>query len=54
MRFSALLAVSFMTLLAFTSPQANAGDDGIQAQIKELKKKIETVSYTHLTLPTKA
>jgi len=30
-----------MTLLAFTSPQANAGDDGIQAQIKELKKKIE-------------
>jgi len=41
MRFSALLAVSFMTLLAFASPQANAGDDGIQAQIKELKKKIE-------------
>ncbi len=30
-----------MTLLAFASPQANAGDDGIQAQIKELKKKIE-------------
>ena len=30
-----------MTLLSFTSLQANAGEDSIQAQIEELKKKIE-------------
>ena len=30
-----------MMLLSFTSLQANAGEDGIQAQIEELKKKIE-------------
>ncbi len=41
MRFLAVLAVSFLTLFSFTSLQANAGEDSIQAQIEELKKKIE-------------
>ena len=41
MRFSAVLTVFFMMLFSFTSPQTNAGDDGIQAQIEELKQQIE-------------
>ena len=41
MRFLAVLAVSFMTLFSFMLLQANAGEDSIQAQIEELKKKIE-------------
>ncbi|MXZ12491.1 MAG: hypothetical protein F4Y78_00555 [Candidatus Dadabacteria bacterium] len=41
MRFLALLAVSLMTLFSFMPLQANAGEDSIQAQIEELKKKIE-------------
>ncbi|MYC40566.1 MAG: hypothetical protein F4X55_06140 [Candidatus Dadabacteria bacterium] len=41
MRFLAVLAVSFMTLFSFMPLQANAGEDSIQAQIEELKKKIE-------------
>ncbi len=41
MRFLAVLAVSFLTLFSLTSLQANAGEDSIQAQIEELKKKIE-------------